>query len=66
MGWKTDDGNSFNANTIVNNDITVYAQWEPSKSNASNKQQLNVPQTGDNSSPIIYMLSLCVLLVIIK
>ena len=70
IGWKTDDGNTFNADTIVNNDITVYAQWEPSKSNASNKQQLNVPQTDDNSSPIIYisimLLSLCVLLVIIK
>lgn len=69
-GWKTEDGNSFNAETIVNNDITVYAQWEPGNSNTSNKQQINMPQTGDNSSPLIYiaimLLSLCVLLAIIK
>lgn len=67
---ENEDGNSFNAETIVNIDITVYAQWELGHSDTSNKQQINVPQIGDSSSPFIYIsimfLSLCVLLVIIK
>lgn len=46
MGWQTEDGQSFNADTLVETDITVYAQW---------KKASMIPQTGDTANPLMYL-----------
>ena len=58
VGWNTKPdgtGQEFTEDTIVTDDITVYAQWDKVKPEPKNTEKIKkTPQTGDSSNIMLY------------